>query len=125
MDVDRLRLPQSAVKMPAKRSRLPRHRPGEEFLCGPIPLNWINRACRLRGKALAVGLALWFKAGTQRDSATVVLSSKLLRRFGVADRKAGYRGMTALEDAGLVEVERHRGRCPRVTIRGAPVEAVK
>jgi hypothetical protein len=36
--------------------------------------------------------------------------------FGVG-RFAAYRGLAALERAKLVHVERHRGRCPLVTIR--------
>lgn len=86
---------------------------------GPIPLTWLSKACRLRGRALAVAMALWFKAGVQRKAPTVVLSHVLLNRFGVTNRKAGYHGLALLEAAGLVEVERHRGRCPRVTIRDA------
>ena len=83
---------------------------------GPIPLTWLSKACPLPSKALAVAMALWFKAGVQRDMPTVVLSGSLLRKFGVTSRRVGYRGLAALEGAGLVEVERHIGRCPRVTI---------
>ena len=117
LDVDRYRLPPTAVQLPPKRAQLPRHKKGEEFVKGPIPLTWLSKACRLRGKALAIAMALWFKAGVQRNVPTVVLSSTLLKRFGVTNRKSGYRGLALLEAAGLVEVERHRGRCPRVTIR--------
>ncbi len=117
LDLDRYRLPASAAKLLAKRARLPRHRQGEEFVRGPIPLVWLSKACKLRGKALAVAMALWFKAGAQRNTPTVVLSGALLKRFGVASRKAGYRGLAALERAGLVAVERHTGRCPVVTIQ--------
>jgi hypothetical protein len=117
LDLERYQLPASAAKLPAKRARLPRHHQGEEFMRGPIPLAWLCRACRLRGKALAVAMALWFKAGAQRNTPTVVLSGALLKRFGVTSRKAGYHGLAALERAGLVAVERHTGRCPVVTIQ--------
>jgi hypothetical protein len=43
--------------------RIPRHRPGEKFLRGPIPWKWLIRAGRLPGKALQVGLLLWQAAG--------------------------------------------------------------
>jgi len=115
LDPDRLRLPQT-LRLPAKRARLPRHRRGEEFLRGPIPLAWLLSACRLSPKTLAVALALWFKAGLSRNSPEVVASPNLLKRFGVAARRTQYQALADLERAGLVSVDRGRGRCPRVTI---------
>ena len=88
-----------------------------EFVRGPIPLVWIARAAVLPGRALAVGLAIWFIVGAGRRSNAVCPS--LLSRFGVS-RKVAYRGLRALEHAGLVKVERHRGRCPRVTVCQTP-----
>ena len=85
-----------------------------EFVRGPIPVAWIGKAAELPGRALAVGLAVWFIVGARRHSNAVCPS--LLARFGVSQRTA-YRGLAALERAGLVEVDRHRGRCPRVTIQ--------
>jgi hypothetical protein len=79
-----------------------------------VPLAWLSRASRLPGKALAVALAIWYVAGLER-SGTVRLTTSTLREFNVG-RKAAYRGLAALERAGLVQVERKRGRCPGVTI---------
>ena len=93
----------------------PRHRKGERFLRGPIPLPWLQRAATLPGKALAAGIALWFQAGLTK-SARVEFCSKLRNGFGIS-RQAGYRALTALEGAGLVDVERRRGRCARVTLK--------
>jgi hypothetical protein len=95
---------------------------GEEFLRGPIPLVWLSRACRLSPKALAVGLALWFKAGMSKNSPEVVASPGLLKRFGVMARRTQYQALSNLERAGLVAVDRGRGRCPRVTILETPVD---
>ena len=55
-----LDLPALAPKRP------PRHRSGEKFLKGPVPMAWLERAFVLPGKALHVALLLWFKAGCQR-----------------------------------------------------------
>ena len=85
-----------------------------EFLKGPIPLPWLMRAAALPGKSLAIGVALWFKAGVS-STHTVPASGSLLRRFGVG-RGAGRRGLRLLETAGLIKVKRHAGRCPVVTI---------
>jgi predicted ArsR family transcriptional regulator len=60
-------------------------------------------------------VAIWFKAGVTR-STQVTLTSKLRLKLGIG-RKAAYRGLTALEKAGLVDVKRAPGRCPVVTIR--------
>ena len=94
--------------------RPPRHRPGQEFLRGPIPLSWLRTAAVLPGKALAVGLGLWFKVGATNQG-EVKMSTRLLNKLGLS-RYAGYRGLAALEKAGLVTADRRRGRCPRVTI---------
>ena len=95
----------------------PRHRPGDEFLKGPVPLAWLHRAAKLPGKALAVGVAVWFKAGATR-SREVRLSGQLLSRFGL-NRHSAQRGLAALEAERLVSVERHPGRCSVVTLKDA------
>jgi hypothetical protein len=96
----------------------PRHRAGQWFILGPLPGDWIGRAAKLPGKALAVALALWFAAGLAK-SRTIKLTAASLDRF-VVNRYSAYRGLGALERAGLVTVERHAGRCPMVTLLDWP-----
>jgi hypothetical protein len=99
----------------------PRHRQGEKFLKGPIPWGWLTAAAKLPGHAFHVGIATWHLS-FMKGSRTVALSGKLLEDLGVS-RYAGYRALTALEEAGLVSVQRHRGRNPIVTIHGfQPIE---
>lgn len=95
-------------------SRPPRHDRGQRFLKGPIPLGWLSAAGRQPGKALHVANVLWFIAGLTRTK-EVKLATASLAEFGV-NRHAGYRGLAALEQAGLVAVRRHRGRQPIVTL---------
>lgn len=59
-------------------------------------------------------MALWFLAGLARRR-RVKISSAVLTALGV-DRFARYRGLKALEEAGLVGVERRVGCNPVVTI---------
>ncbi|EIC21447.1 hypothetical protein Thi970DRAFT_01655 [Thiorhodovibrio frisius] len=99
------------------RSGVPRHQAGEPFVKGPIPLNWLERAARLPGKALHVGLALWFRAGMVGD-AWVKLSNGLVARFGV-ERNAKRRALTALQGAGLVETQ------PGVSRNASPLVRLK
>ena len=82
---------------------------------------WLRAAARLPGRALAVGLALWFKAGVSKR-ATVKLSSSVRDKIGL-DRYSARRGLEALERAELVDVDRQRGRSPVVTIRGRSVDS--
>jgi hypothetical protein len=84
------------------------------FLKGPIPLPWLAVAATLPGKALAVGLIIWFLHGLQKTY-TVKLAPSWLRHFGVK-RQAAYRGLKALENARLITVARKRGESPTVTI---------
>ena len=116
MDINTKPLKQKAIDraLETYSTRPPRHRQGDEFLKGPVPLNWLCMAASLPGKTLAIGIAIWFKAGASK-SRTVRLTGKLLSKFGVC-RKAGYRGLRRLESAELVSVNRHAGRCPIVTI---------
>jgi DNA-binding transcriptional ArsR family regulator len=119
-DLDRLRMPPVPLKTRsnAKRQGLrssSKPRIKGEFLKGPIPLKWLSGAAGLGGKApLAVALALCFESGRKR-SQVVTLTSAILRRFSV-NRKAKYRGLEALEDAGLICVERRPKKNPIVTI---------
>lgn len=85
-----------------------------EFLRGPIPLRWLTSAAGLRGRALNVGLAIWFEAGRQR-STEVILTSAICERFGVA-RGAKYSGLDSLEEAGLIRVNRRQRKNPVVTL---------
>ncbi len=101
-------------------TRPPRHKPGEKFLKGPIPWNWLSSAAHQPGKALHVAIVLWLLAGIKRTR-TVALSGSVLRGFGV-NRHSGYRGLASLEAAGLVGVDRHPGRNPIVTIWEAAAE---
>lgn len=102
-----------------RNQKAPRHRLGEKFLLGPIPWDWLSVAAGLPGRALHVGIALWFLSGIKGRVATVALSNTVLCDLGV-NRHAAYRGLAALEAAGLVSVERHRGRNSIVTILPAP-----
>jgi hypothetical protein len=81
-------------------------------------LSWFSRASALHGKALAIGLALWFRVGITR-SREVKLSSATLSKFTVS-RKAVYNGLQSLADAGLISVRRQIGKSAVVTVLDVP-----
>jgi hypothetical protein len=88
--------------------------PCREFVRGPIPVWWLARAAALPGKALAVGLAVWFRRGLCKKR-TFRLFPSAPTRFGV-NRFALYRALKALEGAGLVTVQRVPGGSPVITL---------
>jgi hypothetical protein len=92
----------------------------QKFLKGPVPLPWLMTASKLPGKALAVGIALRFRQGLT-GAPTIALPSTLLSRFGV-DRHAKRRALDALEQNGLIAVDRQPGKNPVVTILKGPDE---
>jgi len=102
------------------RTKPPRPRAGDRFLKGPVPMRWLERAAQQPGRALHVGIALWLFAGLTK-SGSIRLSLSRLSGLGL-DRHAGSRGLHALEAVGLVAVERHAGRAPRVTLLEVPAD---
>ena len=121
IDLDRVRaaLPQATPKL-QRRAKAPRHQHGEKFLRGPVPLAWLEAAAHLPGKALHVGVDLWYQVGLLRGAAEFPYSvTGAARRFGM-DRANASRALTALEAAGLVEVHRAPGKRAVVRILRVP-----
>ena len=114
MDLSKYKRPTTARSALSAPKRLPRHRSGDWFIKGPIPGWWLGAAAKLPGRALHVAMAIWHEASLAKKP-RAILTNKALGRFGVA-RKAAYAGLERLEAAGLVRVDRHNGRRPRVTV---------
>ena len=84
------------------------------FLKGPIPIAWLNVAAKLPGKALNVGIAIWWLAGMSKTTA-FKLTGKSLNQLCVS-RDAASDGLKRLEECGLVLVNRSPGQRPTVQI---------
>jgi hypothetical protein len=95
-------------------AQLPRVKRGEPFICGPIPLKWTQQALSIGGKAGNVALALWWLVGLKKTT-KVRLTAQVLGKFRVSPRSAR-RLVDQFERAGLVRVDRKRGRGPDVTL---------
>jgi hypothetical protein len=125
LDLEQVRLPPGPDPRAGRRpERLLSHGRGERFLKGPIPHVWLCAAAQLPGRALQVGVYLWFLAGMKK-ARTVTLPLARLREFGL-DRFAVRRGLQALQKAGLVSTVTRQGRSAVVTIeavRAQPVSA--
>ncbi len=86
-----------------------------QFIKGPLPLGWLAPAAKAgHPLALPVLLALKYKTDILRQP-WVKPPAAVLRLFGV-DKDARSRAITALERAGLIEVQRRRGRPPLVRL---------
>src|SRR5688572_23936591 len=108
--------PATDTVTPMKTIATPRKRIDGMFLKGPVPMDWLNRAASLPGKALHVAVAICLWHGILRCD-EFRLSTGKLRSMGV-ERNSAYRALTSLEEAGLIRVQRHRGRNPIVTVVG-------
>ncbi|MCR9296906.1 MAG: hypothetical protein NXI32_29705 [bacterium] len=93
---------------------LPKHGPGERFIRGPIPMEWLKRIVGCGRRAEAVALLLWYAAGYQRRN-PVKLTPQILSELSVKPR-AARAILQKMADRGLVHVEFHWGRSPVVTL---------
>ena len=112
MSLQSYELPTASAAYP--KSGSPPRRVQGYFLKGPIPMDWLQRAAMLSGKALHLGVALWFRAGLV-GSMTLKLANADLAGLGVA-RDAKYEGLQRLRAAGLIAIEQQPGRAPTVTL---------
>ncbi len=120
-DIENFSLPNNYIEFcrkPPKKPKKPQL--SGNFLKGPIPIDWLMRACALPGKASQIGVVLWYLRGL-RKSDTVILANGLLEEFHIS-RKAKYSGLEALEGAGLIAVEERKYHNPSVTIITAEPE---
>ena len=79
-DFERLRLSTRPLDaLAARPSNPPRHRQGEAFLKGPIPMAWLALAARLPGRALHMGLVLWYWAGITKRRVVAPSLSRAIR----------------------------------------------
>jgi len=117
-DLEAFRLPTSPHP-PVESSQPKRERATKPFVKGPIPLIWLSRAALLPGKSpLLIGLALFYLAGLRKTQRGLKLTKKTWEQFGIKRRTSydALEALEALEDAGLVSVERKSGSSPVVDI---------
>jgi hypothetical protein len=82
------------------------------FLKGPIPMDWLEHAARLPGKALNLALALRWLVDMNGGKPTK-LTAKALVLLNVSE-DACSDGLRRLETAGLITVTRQPGQRPTV-----------
>jgi len=91
---------------------------GGHFLKGPVPLPWLRIAANLPGKALHIGIALWYWSGIKK-SETFILPANAIRDLGVS-RQTCYTQLKAMEKAGLLSIKPRKGKKPGITLFSDP-----
>lgn len=84
------------------------------FLRGPIPVEWLDKAAALPGKTFNIAVALWWLHGMAKGK-PFKLTQRALSCFHVG-RDAASDGLARLENFKLIQVERHAGRRPTISI---------
>ena len=98
----------------ATRTHNPSKTSKELFIQGPIPLGWMHKAAALGGKALAVGISLWFLKGVKKSNTFRV--TKESQTIASCTRQTYNSALSTLESAGLIKLYSSVGRRPLVNI---------
>jgi hypothetical protein len=122
MNIEKLKLPPRYMESATSAASPPRPQPGEHFLKGPVPMGWLRAAAQSPGKVMCVAIYLWYLAGLTKRNRFPLPTAKV-NEFGV-DRFTQYRALKELVTAGLISVDRHRGRHPIITLHPAPAKTV-
>ena len=91
-----------------------RQRSAERFIKGPISVRLIAAAGKLPGRALLVLLAIHHRVAIT-GKPKVSLPANVLTEFGF-DKHAKARGLHELERAGLIGVQRGKGRAALISL---------
>ena len=94
----------------------PKHKRGEHFLRGPVPMVWLNLALRCGHKSGHLTIALWYLSGLNKGRNPVRLTAATCREFCITTKTARTL-LIAFEQSGLVSVDFHRGRGPTVYLK--------
>jgi len=97
------------TNLPGFKYRKQLHRLKPPFLRGPIPLDWLQRAMRLGGTAISVGIVLWYYKGLKKSSIFKIGIQDIAGLIGRSWLTAK-RGLIALERRGVISISRHQGR---------------
>ena len=101
-----------------------RSRQYEEYVRGPLPLKWFQRASTISRTAGVVGLIIWRIAyqsklwghdSQRRTSGHIKVTNQTCKKWGVCGNSKNA-ALRLMEEAGLIRLETKRGRSPIVQI---------
>ncbi|MFL2807782.1 MAG: hypothetical protein ACJ0DG_01810 [bacterium] len=96
----------------------------KEFIRGPLPLKWFQRASNISRTAGVVGLIIWRIAyqrklwgidSQRKTSGPIKVTNQTCMKWGVCANSKNA-ALRLMEEAGLIRLELKRGRSPVVQI---------
>lgn len=123
-DISKLKLPTTelsqnlqkleARKQAKKKLLPPRHKKGENFISGLIPLSWVKEMLKLPASTAQTSFVLWYFAGMTK-SREIDINLSRMDEFNIP-KVTAWRSIGYLEQAGLISVVREPGRKIKVTL---------
>ena len=104
--------------------RVPKSRQYNEYIRGPLPLKWFQKASNISRTAGVVGLIIWRIAyqrklwghNSQRwTSESIKVTNQTCLKWGVCGNSKNM-ALRMMEEAGLIRLDLKRGRSPIVRI---------
>ena len=113
--------------------RTSKSRQYKEYVRGPLPLKWFQRASTISRTAAVVGMIIWRDAyqkklwgyGSQRrTSGHIKVTTQNCMKWGVGGNSKNT-ALRLMEEAGLIRLDTKRGRSPVVQIIDAELGPIK
>ena len=107
--------------------RTSKSRQYKEYVRGPLPLKWFQRASTISRTAAVVGLIIWRSAyqsklwgydSQRRTSGHIKVTNQNCMKWGVCGNSKNT-ALRLMEKSGLIRLDLKRGRSPVVQIKDA------
>ena len=113
--------------------RTSKSRQYKEFIRGPLPLKWFQKASTISRTAAVVGMIIWRIAyqrklwgyeSQRRTSGHIKVTTQNCMKWGVCGNSKNT-ALRLMEKAGLIRLDTKRGRSPVVQIIDAELRPIK
>jgi hypothetical protein len=113
--------------------RTSKSRQYKQYIRGPLPLKWFQKASTISRTAAVVGLIIWRIAyqsklwgydSQRRTSGHIKITKQNCMKWGVCGNSKNA-ALRLMEEAGLIRLELKRGRSPVVQIIDAELGPIK
>ena len=113
--------------------RTSKSRQYKEYVRGPLPLKWFQRASTISRTAAVVGMIIWRDAyqkklwgyGSQRrTSGHIKVTTQNCMKWGICGNSKNT-ALRLMEEADLIRLDTKRGRSPVVQIIDAELRPIK
>ena len=114
-------------------NRTSKSRQYKEYVRGPLPLKWFQRASTISRTAVVVGMIIWRDAyqkklwgydSQKKTSGHIKVTNQNCMKWGVCGNSKNT-ALRLMEKAGLIRLDTKRGRSPIVQIIDAELGPIK